>query len=155
MDQLKLKTEIIQQLIHSDLETDLATMRFLKQFTIYSLANQVRGLPVYSFPNILISLSTVQKFHFEKVKLYQVLAKRNLRPFVSEYLIEKLEEIEKHVNDTLGLMESLNFDPSIRKNLDDLFQNVYSKLGFYRSMFQVPAEPWISPVIKFNIGFLP
>jgi len=148
MNQPISKLEVMKRCIHSDFEMDQAILRFLTHYTIYSLANQVRGLPMSSFPRILISLSTIQKYHYEKIKLYQALSLGNLRLFVSSNLIEKLDRIEKEVNDIVRLMEALNYDPLVRRHLDDLVQNVQYKIRLYQSMLQSPAKPWISPIIR-------
>jgi len=148
MNQPISRTEIIQQFVHSNLEMDLAIIGFLYQYTIFSLAKQERELPLSSLTRILVSLSTIQKYQNEKIKLYQALALGNLRPFVTATLLEKLERIEKQVKDIVRVMDDLISDPSVRRHMDDLVQTFYSKISFYQSMLHPPAKPWISPKMK-------
>lgn len=148
MDQPRSKEQMIQKLIHSDIEMDFAILRFLHVLTVSSLANQVRGLPTSTLPRILVSLTTIQKYHDEKIKVYQAFTSGRLGSFVSVNLMEKLERIEKHANSTVRLMGRLTADPSVRRYLDDFIQNVYEKIHFYQSLLLPPAKPWISPNLR-------
>lgn len=152
MEQL-LSANLIQQLLDSDIMMELSVASLLKQYQNYLLASQNIHLPVHtSIPKILVCLSTIQKFHHEKLRIYYNLSQREFHKCVSHQLLEDLEKIEYQVKGTIEQMTDLLLhqysSSSLRFYFDELHHIYSNKKKFLNTMLKCPAEPWISPYVK-------
>lgn len=148
----------LSKLLDSDLKTELAAANFLKQYKNYLLAAEYKGINVSaSIPRILLCLSTIQKFHFEKLRLYHTLSRKDFHKLVSNQHLEDLEKIKYQVNVTLESMKDLLPNTvvfrasSVRMYFDDLNQILSNKKKFFMTMHTLPAKPWISPMLRNHI----